>query len=87
MRPLRALQGSRGSGRIQKQLDEALLVLDRQADDLGFFDCPVRDLLSGGNHEIADAAALKFRGALDNPERRGRNTGFDPRRALGCLGH
>jgi hypothetical protein len=47
----------------------------------------VRDLLSGGNQEIAETAALKFRGALDDPERSGGNASFDPRGAFGCLGH
>jgi hypothetical protein len=84
---LRALQGRRKSRRIQKQPHKALLVFDRQANDLGFVDCPVRNLLSGGNHKIADTAALQFRGAPDDPERIGRNAGLDTRGAACWLGH
>jgi len=87
MSSLCALQGGRKSWWVQKQFDEALLVFDRQTDDLGFIDRPVRNLLSSGNHEIADTTALKFRGALDNPERTGRNAGFYARGAVRLLGH
>jgi hypothetical protein len=82
-----ALQGRRKNRRIQKQLHKALLVFEGQANDLGFVDCPVCDLLSGGNHKIADTAALEFRGAPDDAERIGRNAGFDTRGAAGLLGH
>src|SRR5580704_15675798 len=87
MSSLGALQGRRKSWRVQKQLYEALLVLYRQTDDLGFIDCPVRNLPSRGNHEIADTAALEFRGALDDPERIGRYASFYPRGAVCVLGH
>ena len=59
MGSLRALQGRRKSRRVQKQLDEALLIFDRQADDLGFIDSPMRHLLSRGNYKVADTAALE----------------------------
>ena len=81
MGSLRAFQGRRKSRRAQKQFNEALLIFDRQADDLAFIDSPVRHLLSRGNYKIADAAALERRGALDDPERIGRNASFDPRGA------
>jgi hypothetical protein len=84
---LRALQGRRKNRGIQKQLHEALLVFEGQVNDLGLVDCPVGDLLSGGNHKIADTAALQFRGTLDDPERIGRNASFDTRGAVGLLGH
>src|ERR1035437_3378374 len=84
---LRALQGRRKSRRIQKQPHKALLVLDRQANDLGCVDCPVRDLLSGGNHKIADTPALQFRGAPDDPERIGSDASFDAGGADCLLGH
>src|ERR1039457_5340840 len=42
-----ALQGRRKSRRIQKQFHKTLLVLDGQANHLGFVDCPMCDLLSG----------------------------------------
>jgi hypothetical protein len=82
-----ALQGRRKNRRIQKQLHKALLVFDGQANDMGLVDCPVSDLLSGGDHKIADTAALQFRGTPDDAERIGRNAGFDTRGAAGLLGH
>jgi hypothetical protein len=84
---LGALQGRRKNRRIQKQFHKTLLVLDGQANDLGFVDCPMCDLLGGGNQKIADTAALQLCGALDDQERIGRNASFDTRCA-GCLpGH
>src|SRR6266567_5555669 len=87
MRSLRAPQGRRKGRRVQKQLDEALLIFDRQADDLGFIDRSVRHLLSRGNYKIADTAALERCGAPDGPKRIGRNASFDPRGASRFLGH
>jgi hypothetical protein len=84
---LGALQGRRKNRRVQKQLNKALLVFDGQVNDLGFVDCPVCDLLSGGDHKIADTAALEFRGPPDDPKRIGRNASFDTRRAACLLGH
>src|ERR1019366_6010446 len=81
---LGALQGRRKNRRIQKQLHKAPLVFDGEVNDLGFVDCPVCDLLRGGNHKIADTAALQFRGAPDNSKRIGRNASFDTRSAA-CL--
>jgi hypothetical protein len=82
-----ALQGRRKNRRMEKQFHKTPLVLNGQANDLGFVDCPVCDLLSGGNYKIADTAALQFSGTLDDPERIGRNASFDARCA-GCLrGH
>jgi hypothetical protein len=82
-----ALQGRRKNRRIQKQLQKALLVFEGQTNDLGFVDGPVCDLLCGGDHKIADTAALQFRGAPDDPKRIGRNASFDTRSAAGLLGH
>jgi hypothetical protein len=84
---LRTLQGRRQSRWVQEQLHEAHLVFDGQMNELGFVDGPVCDLLSGGNHKIADAAALQFRGTPDDPECIGRNASFDTRGAAGLLGH
>jgi len=84
---LGALQSRRKDRRIQKQLHKALLVFEGQVNDLGFVDCPVSDLLSGGNHKIADTAALQFRGTPDDAKCIGRNAGFDTRGAGGLLGH
>ena len=81
------LQGRRKNRRIQKRLHKALLVFDGKVNDLGFVDCPVCDLLSSGNHKIADTAALQFRGTLDDPERVGRNASFDTCCAGCLLGH
>ena len=82
-----ALQGRRKNRRMEKQFHKTPLVLNGQANDLGFVNCPVCDLLSGGNYKIADTAALQFSGTLDDPERIGRNASFDARCA-GCLrGH
>jgi hypothetical protein len=81
---LRALQGGRQSRRMQKQFHKTLLVLDGQANDLRFVDSSMGDFLSGGNHKIADTAALQFRGAPDYQERIGRNASFDTSRAR-CL--
>ena len=69
MRLLRALHGRRKSRRIQQEFDKEPLVFNGHANDLSFVDSPVGDLLSGGNYEIADAAALQFSGALDDTER------------------
>jgi hypothetical protein len=71
------LQGRRKNRWIQEQFHKALLVLDRQANHVSFVDCPVCDLLSSGDHKIADTAALQFRGTLDDPERIGRDASFD----------
>jgi len=79
-----ALQGGRKNRGIQKQFHKALLVLDGQANHVGFVDGPMCDLLSSGNHKIADTAALQFRGTLDDQERTGCDTRFDTRCA-GCL--
>lgn len=84
---LRALHGRRKRGWAQHKIDEPLLVFDRQADDLGFIDRPMGNLLRGGNHEIADAASLDFRGALNDPERIGGDARFDPGGAGRFLGH
>jgi hypothetical protein len=84
---LRALQGRRQNRRIEEQLHEAHLVFDGQMNELGFIDGPVCDLLSGGDHKIADTAALQFRGTSDDPEGIGRNASFDTRGAAGWLGH
>ena len=53
-----ALQGRRKSGWLQKQFHETALVFDRQADDLGVINCPLRNLPSSGNQEIAETTAL-----------------------------
>jgi hypothetical protein len=82
-----SLQGGRKNRRIQEQLHKALLVFDGKVNDLGFVDGPVCGLLSGGNHKIADTAALKFRGPSDDAKRIGRNASFDTRRAASLLGH
>jgi len=76
MSPLCALQGRRKSRRIQQQLHKLPLVFDRQANDLGFVDCPVCDLLSA-----ATTKSLTLRPAIRRhaspPERIGRDAGFD----------
>jgi hypothetical protein len=82
-----AFQGRRKNRRIQKQFHKALLVLHRQANDLGFVDSPVSDLLSSRNYKIADTAALQFGGTLDDQERIGRNASFDTGCAGCLLGH
>jgi hypothetical protein len=58
MGSLCALQGRRQSRWLQKQFDETVLVFDRQADYMGIVDCPLRNLPSSGNHEIAETTAL-----------------------------
>jgi hypothetical protein len=87
MSPLRALQGRRKNLRLQKQLRKAVLIFDRQTNDLDFIDRPMCDLLSSGNHEIADTAALELRCALDDPERIRRDASFDTRGPASLLGH
>src|ERR1017187_7565160 len=82
---LGSLQGRRKSRRLEKQFHKALLVFEGQANHLGFVDCPMRDLLGSGNHKIADAAALQFRGTLDDQKRIGRNASFDTSCAGFCL--
>ena len=74
-------------GRVKDGFGKCLLVLDGQADDLGFLYRAVRGFLRGGNHEIADAAPLDFGGALDDGERVGGNAGLDPGGARWFLGH
>jgi hypothetical protein len=74
---LGSLQGRRKSRRLEKQFHKALLVFEGQANHLGFVDCPMCDFLGSGNHKIADAAALQFRGTLDDQKRIGRNASFD----------
>jgi hypothetical protein len=87
MGPLRALQGRRKSRRVEEQFDEALLVFHRQTDDLGFRDGPVRNFLCGGNHEVADTAALELCCPLDDPQCIGRNPSFNSGCAVGFLRH
>src|SRR5438270_6399967 len=87
MGPLRALQGRCQHWRVQKQFDKALLVFERQADDLGFLDGLLRGFLSGGHEEIADTAALERGGALNNPQRIGRNASFNAGGSAGSLEH
>jgi len=83
----RALKGRRKNRRFQKQLHKALLVHDRQPDEVSFIDGPASGLLSGSDDEIAETAALEFRGASDDPQRIRGNPGFDTRAAVGFLGH
>lgn len=61
---------------MKQQFYKTPLVLGGQADDLRFIDGPVRGLLSGGDHEIADASALEFCGPLDDSQRLGRDASF-----------
>jgi hypothetical protein len=84
---LRAPHGGRKRRGFEQQVDEALLVFKRQADNLGFIEGSVRHLLGRGNHEIADAATLEFGGPFDDSERTRRNACFDPRCTPGLLGH
>jgi hypothetical protein len=84
---LGALKGRRKNRRIQKQFHKTLLVLDGQANDLGFVDCPVCDLLSSGDQKITNTATLQFRGTLDDQEGIGRNASLDTRCAGCLLGH
>jgi hypothetical protein len=82
-----ALQGRRKSRRIEQLFHKAVLIFDRQANDLGLIDGPVGNLLSSGNHKIAETAALQFRGTLDDQKRVGRNASFDTRCTGRLLGH
>ena len=53
-----SLQGRVRLGRIQKQLGNLSLTLNRKTDDAVFFDSAVGGFLGGGNHKIADGTAL-----------------------------
>jgi hypothetical protein len=64
MSPLRSFEGGRSGGRLQKQLDEPLLVFNGQPNHLRLIDRPKCDFLRRGHHEIAETATLQFRGVL-----------------------
>src|SRR5271166_2330275 len=73
--------------RIEDSLGESALILDREANDLRFLDGAVGGFLRGGDHEIADAAALDFGGTLDGRQSVERDARLDACRVGRFLGH
>ena len=71
------LQGRRRLWRIQQELHEAALVLDRQAYSRCLFQGPARRLLGRGDDELAHGAALQLRGPLYKDERIRLDPGLD----------
>jgi hypothetical protein len=79
----RALQRRSESGRIEQQIDESLLILDRKADEVSFFDRPFCGLSGGGHDEVAEGSTLNFGGTPDDRELRRGDAGFDSRGSRG----
>ena len=66
---------------LVEQIDEALLILPRQADRACLVNRLACRLLGGRDHEITDAAALQRGGTLHHGERLRCDARFDPSRA------
>ena len=82
-----AYQSRRGRRRVEQKVNETALIFDGKADDLVFFDGAVRGLLGGGNHKVADTAALHFGGVFHKGKRIGGDTRLDSGRSGGFMGH
>jgi hypothetical protein len=76
-----AYQTRRRLGRVEDRFGERALILDREADNLGFLDRAVRGFLRRRDDKVADAASLDLGGAFDDGERLGSDARFEPRRA------
>src|SRR5258706_11265866 len=83
----RALQGRHRRRWVENSLGEKALVFGRETEDLDLLDRPVRRLLRGGDHKVAEAASLNFRCALDDRETVRADTRLNPGRARLLLGH
>jgi hypothetical protein len=75
---LRAFHRSRECRWVQQKLDESFLIIKRKPDHLDFFDRTLGGFLSGGDNEVADAAALKFGGTLHDGQGVGGDSRLDP---------
>ena len=73
--------------RIEQQFGHSLLIRQRQTNDLRFRDGLLRRFLRGGDHEIADAAALNLGGALYSRERLRRDADLKTGRPGLCFSH
>src|SRR5579883_96353 len=82
-----ALQRQRRRWWIEQQVDKLLLLLHREANDVGLLNRSVGGLLCGSHYKIAHAAALERRRALHDGERLRRDARLDARAAVGLLLH
>jgi len=83
----RARQGRDRRGRIEQQLDEATLILNREAEEVSLFNRPLRGLPGGSDDEVADTPALDLGGAFHDSERVRGNACLNAGGAVGFLGH
>lgn len=87
MSAFRALQRRNGRGRIEQQLDETPLILDRKADKVSLFDRPMRGISGGSDDEVAESPALKLGGAPYDGELCRGDACLDARGAMDFIGH
>ena len=57
---LRAFHGGWRRWRVKQKLNESRLVIEREADKVGFLDGPPSGFLGGGDDKIANAATLQL---------------------------
>ena len=87
MGAFRALQRGSGCRRIEQQLDETPLILDREADEVSLFDRSMRSISGGSDDEVAESPALKLGGAPDDGELGRCDACLDACCAVGFTGH
>lgn len=68
----------RGFRRVEQDVREACLILDRQADEVRLRDRPLGGFMGGGDDEITDAPALNFSGPLHDHQGIRCDTRLDP---------
>jgi hypothetical protein len=80
-------KGGRWRWGIEEEVDESLLIFDRESNELCFFDRLERGGLGGGNDEIADATALQFGGTFYDGQCFGSESRLDAGAAGLVFGH
>lgn len=87
MGAFRALQRRGRRRRIEQQLGETALILDRQADEVSLLNRSMRSISGGSDNEVTDASALDLGCTLHDSERLRCNARLNSSGAVGFLGH